>query len=233
MAHDISSMMKPFATSIYAKAQALRTPDLADAHADKPYKRLPPSRRPGPALPGVDVIAASAHLAPRQFRAADISVRVNGEPAAVLTADALRQEAADEASSARRSARIAAAFRGLSASQAGTQRTTTTVTSPRGTATITSTTEDPAATRAATQDNLRTRDAQIAAANAVESGAVARIAEGAIARTTLRPGQSLTGFIVIESEELGDPFNDLCKLELRAAFGPDVHALVFEQKNQE
>jgi serine/threonine protein kinase len=38
--------------------------------ADKPYKRLPPSRRPGPALPGVDVIAASAHLAPRQFRAA-------------------------------------------------------------------------------------------------------------------------------------------------------------------
>jgi hypothetical protein len=39
-------------------------------NADKPYKRLPPSRRPGPALPGVDVIAASAHLAPRQFRAA-------------------------------------------------------------------------------------------------------------------------------------------------------------------
>jgi hypothetical protein len=43
---------------------------LGVAVADKPYKRLPPSRRPGPALPGVDVIAASAHLAPRQFRAA-------------------------------------------------------------------------------------------------------------------------------------------------------------------
>jgi hypothetical protein len=43
---------------------------LSQVSADKPYKRVPPSRRPGPALPGVDVIAASAHLAPRQFRAA-------------------------------------------------------------------------------------------------------------------------------------------------------------------
>jgi hypothetical protein len=38
--------------------------------ADKPYKRLPPSRRPGPALPGVDESLSLAHLAPRQFRAA-------------------------------------------------------------------------------------------------------------------------------------------------------------------
>jgi len=167
------------------------------------------------------------------FSESDIKVEIDGEPAAVLTADDLRQEAAEDADDARRSARIAAAFRGMAATNAGTQHSTTTIYSPRGTTTIQSTTTDPAAAQAAQRDNVRVRDAQLARADATEHQALSRIAETALARTTLLPGQALTGFIAVESPLLEDPFNDVCKVQLRASVGTDVHTFLFEQRSQE
>jgi hypothetical protein len=169
---------------------------------------------------------------------ANLQAFMDGAPMAVITAARQEQEAERSANFKAAMVGLAGALNSANASYAGKQQTygTANVSAygsggyATGTVNYHETTYDPAAAQAA-QDRVNAQtSAQLASVQAERANRVASIQNGALQRTTVHPGERISGWVTLEPLHARRAAQH--DIEVRLLLGSDLHLLGFRETRQ-